>query len=60
MLASTVQFSNNNQPPTTPEKIQSSPGPAPKTPSNNARILRHPTACPTHPENPPPSTPKQY
>jgi hypothetical protein len=46
MLASTVQFSNNDQPPTTPPQPASSLGSAPKTqPSGHA--LRHPTACPT-------------
>jgi hypothetical protein len=30
MLASTVQFSNNNQPPATPHQRASTPGPAPK------------------------------
>ncbi|TQL00060.1 hypothetical protein FB563_5144 [Streptomyces puniciscabiei] len=44
MLASTVQFSNNDQPPITPpEDPVSSLGPA--TEENHS--LRHPTACPT-------------
>src|ERR1051325_11793373 len=44
MLASTVQFSNNDQPPITPpENPVSSLGPA----SRDTRSLRHPTACPT-------------
>ncbi len=47
MLASTVQFSNNNQPPTTPPHTEaSSLGPAPKT-RPHGRTLRHPTARPT-------------
>jgi len=32
MLASTVQFSNNDQPPTTPTKPWSTPGPASRRP----------------------------
>ena len=55
MLASTVQFSNNNQPPTTPNtNSPSTPGPATKRPDtttpkqvDGARTLRHPTARPT-------------
>ena len=47
MLASTVQFSNNDQPPTTPTHRLSSLGPAPKDRHKNARTLRHPTARPT-------------
>ena len=43
MLASTVQFSNNDQPPTTPGQTRSSLGPALK----EVHSLRHPTACPT-------------
>jgi hypothetical protein len=50
MLASTVQFSNNDQPPITPSFHSSSLGPA--TEENHS--LRHPTACPTH--SPLPST----
>ena len=54
MLASTVQFSNNNQPPTTPNtNSPSTPGPATKRPDtttpkqvDGARTLRHPTARP--------------
>ncbi|TQJ88561.1 hypothetical protein FBY22_7443 [Streptomyces sp. SLBN-31] len=42
MLASTVQFSNNDQPPITPSFHSSSLGPA--TEENHS--LRHPTACP--------------
>jgi hypothetical protein len=35
MLASTVQFSNNDQPPITPPYSASSLGPAPKTPGSS-------------------------
>lgn len=59
MLASTVQFSNNNQPPTTPDTHRSSLGPAPKD-SHNGHTLRHPTARPTPSPDHPSSTPKQY
>jgi hypothetical protein len=45
MLASTVQFSNNDQPPITPPLQASSLGPASRR-ASNARTLRHPTACP--------------
>src|SRR5690242_21892786 len=45
MLASTVQFSNNDQPPTTPPYKASSLGPASED-RPNGRALRHPTACP--------------
>jgi hypothetical protein len=49
MLASTVQFSNNDQPPITPgNNIPSALGPASRR-ASNARTLRHPTACPTRP-----------
>src|SRR5690606_9175654 len=43
MLASTVQFSNNDQPPITPSRNSSALGPALK----EVHSLRHPTACPT-------------
>ncbi len=43
MLASTVQFSNNDQPPVTTHRSRSLPGPALK----EVHSLRHPTACPT-------------
>jgi hypothetical protein len=59
MLASTVQFSNNDQPPVTPPLQASTPGPATRR-TSNARTLRHPTACPTRPIQIPRSTPKQY
>ena len=47
MLASTVQFSNNDQPPITPSSRTSALGPAPKIQTKNARTFRYPTACPT-------------
>src|SRR5690606_16400246 len=48
MLASTVQFSNNDQPPVTHHQHGALPGPALK----EVHSLRHPTACPasTRPE----------
>jgi len=46
MLASTVQFSNNDQPPITPGTTRSSLGPALKA-ATLGRTLRYPTACPT-------------
>jgi hypothetical protein len=46
MLASTVQFSNNDQPPITPGTTRSSLGPALKA-ATLGRTFRHPTACPT-------------
>ena len=46
MLASTVQFSNNDQPPITPPYKASSLGPASED-RPDGRALRHPTACPT-------------
>lgn len=45
MLASTVQFSNNDQPPITPGLYRSSLGSALKA-ACYSRALRHPTACP--------------
>ena len=51
MLASTVQFSNNDQPPVTHHTRDASPGPATRR-TSNTRTLRHPTTCPTH--SPPP------
>jgi hypothetical protein len=45
MLASTVQFSNNDQPPITPnQQARVHWGRHRRT--SNARTLRHPTACP--------------
>ena len=50
MLASTVQFSNNNQPPATPPTTGEYTGTGnPKDQDTHARALRHPTACPTPP-----------
>ncbi|CAL9414429.1 hypothetical protein SUDANB15_01712 [Streptomyces sp. enrichment culture] len=46
MLASTVQFSNNDQPPTTPGQHPEFTG-AGNRETTNGRTLRHPTACPT-------------
>ena len=57
MLASTVQFSNNDQPPITPDLDPSSLGPAPEEkiiPSDTQQRARHP-----HPSSFR-STPKQY
>jgi len=50
MLASTVQFSNNDQPPITPPtKGRVHWGRQPKDRLIRARTFRHPTACPTRP-----------
>jgi len=46
MLASTVQFSNNDQPPITLPLQASSLGSALKA-AGNSRTFRYPTACPT-------------
>jgi len=59
MLASTVQFSNNDQPPITPDHNPSSLGSAPKddqpaAPSDTQQRARHP-----HRQDPR-STPNQY
>ncbi|SEE88827.1 hypothetical protein SAMN05428942_5369 [Streptomyces sp. 2112.2] len=59
MLASTVQFSSNDQPPTTPTRRLSSLGPASRR-LGQVRTLRYPTACPTHSIPQMRSTPKQY
>ncbi len=48
MLASTVQFSNNDPYPVTHTQKRGTPGPAEET-SIPARTFRHPTACPTSP-----------
>src|SRR6478609_2338683 len=48
MLASTVQFSNNDQPPTTPPTKGEFTG-AGSEGSLIGRTLRHPTTCPTRP-----------
>ena len=47
MLASTVQFSNNDQPPVTTRRSRPIPGPATEEADQTGRSLRHPTACPT-------------
>jgi hypothetical protein len=48
MLASTVQFSNNDQPPITPKrKLRVHRGRQEGKP--HGRTLRHPTTCPTPP-----------
>src|SRR5215218_2767777 len=53
MLASTVQFSNNDQPPTTPPSTGEFTGAGiPKTTGLITRAFRHPTACPTPPPLP--------
>lgn len=52
MLASTVQFSSNDQPPTTPTRRLSSLGPASRRSRLTVRTLRHPTARPAHSINP--------
>ncbi len=59
MLASTVQFSNNDQPPVTTRRSKPLPGPD-RRQQAHARTLRHPTACPTQPLQTLCSTPKQY
>jgi hypothetical protein len=51
MLASTVQFSNNDQPPVTHRSRDAAPGPAPKA-RPHGRTLRHPTARPAQPHRP--------
>jgi len=60
MLASTVQFSNNDQPPITPKQpLQVHWGRQEEQPYG--RTLRHPTTCPTPPTSlVSRSTPKQY
>jgi hypothetical protein len=60
MLASTVQFSNNDQPPITPTLQWSSLGPATRRHNHDGRTFRYPTACPTRPIQILCSTPKQY
>jgi hypothetical protein len=49
MLASTVQFSNNDQPPTTPSRKARVHWGRHRRHQPCGRALRHPTACPTHP-----------
>jgi hypothetical protein len=46
MLASTVQFSNNDQPPTTPPSRASSLGPAPKIQTTYSPYLQTPNSVP--------------
>jgi hypothetical protein len=55
MLASTVQFSNNNQPPTTPHSTTPCEytGTGNEDKDHNGRALRHPTARPTPSLHPP-------
>jgi hypothetical protein len=58
MLASTMQFSNNEPSPTSTHHTVSF-----NETGSTTRALTHPqdpTACPTRPEPPSPSTPKQY
>jgi hypothetical protein len=51
MLASTVQFSSNDQPPTTRQsEDHRALGPAPKTRPSRPRP-QDPTTCPTDPRN---------
>ena len=52
MLASTVQFSSNDQPPTTrtTTTVRYTGAGIPKTQPPNGRALRHPTAHPTPPK----------
>lgn len=52
MLASTVQFSNNDQPPVTACQSRPSPGPESEGSDTQVRTLRHPTACPARPIRP--------
>jgi hypothetical protein len=47
MLASTVQFSNNDQPPITPSKQLECTGAGIEGTRPYGRTFRHPTACPT-------------
>jgi len=48
MLASTVQFSNNDQPPITHHNVVLHWGRQPKD-DHDGRTFRYPTACPTRP-----------
>ncbi|WP_424922013.1 hypothetical protein, partial [Streptomyces sp. wa1] len=60
MLASTVQFSNNDQPPITPPLQVSALGPATEDPDSTSPYLQIPNSVPD-PINPILfSTPKQY
>lgn len=49
MLASTVQFSNNDQPPITPPLTGEFTGAGNRRTTNYGRTFRYPTACPTRP-----------
>jgi len=60
MLASTVQFSNNDQPPTTPPTTGEFTGAGNRRTQTSARTFRYPTACPTRSIQILYSTPKQY
>lgn len=51
MLASTVQFSNNDQPPTTPPTTGEFTGAGTEGNRSHGHTLRHPTACPTSPSS---------
>ncbi len=52
MLASTVQFSNNDRSPVTHSLGGAVPGPVPKEAGAQARALRYPTACPARSRGP--------
>jgi hypothetical protein len=60
MLASTVQFSSNDQPPTTPTRRLSSLGPASRRSRLNSPYPQIPNNVPGPPDPSPRSTPKQY
>ena len=60
MLASTVQFSNNDQPPTTPPIQASSLGPATKGTDKKCPYPQIPNSVPDPTDPSPLSTPKQY
>lgn len=57
MLASTVQFSSNDQPPTTPDTQPGVHWDRHRRRTSNTRTLRHPTARPTPPA--PPRVPRR-
>ena len=60
MLASTVQFSNNDQPPITPPLQVSSLGPATEDRDSTSPYLQIPNSVPDQTVPSPRSTPKQY
>ncbi|MDF9873670.1 hypothetical protein OKW18_005808 [Streptomyces pratensis] len=60
MLASTVQFSNNDQPPITPPLQVSALGPATEDPDSTSPYLQIPNSVPDPTDPSPRSTPKQY